>query len=246
MHILAKELSKFNEIVVFETTELYGKLGKFRCLRFADEAIEGVVDLKNPERVVLEYQKAVFHLMEFNAEYFQNVFIIGHGIGMIAGHYPDKRIKVAEIDAQVLEVSRRFFNYRMDNVVIGDGREILSNEESQAYDFIIMDAFTQKGTPMQFTTLEFFKLTSEKLDSQGLFIMNLMGKAKNDRYTDAIFSTLKEAYRFTRAFFLPGANAADTGNIIIAGSNRTIEFQPNEMGGFIEIDLGQGHLIMDG
>lgn len=245
MHILAKELSKFNEIVVFETTELYGKMGKFRCLRFGDEAIQGAVDLKDPERIVLEYQRAVIHLMECNDTSFQNVFIIGHGIGTIAGRYPNKRCKVAEIDEKVVEISRQFFNCRMNNVVIGDGREILNNEESGSYDYIVLDAFTQKGTPFQFTTLEFFKLTMEKLDSRGVLIMNLMGKAKNDRYIDAIHTTLRETYTYTKAFYLPGAYASDTGNMIIVGSNRTLEFRPQETAGFSEIQLGQGHIIMD-
>lgn len=246
MHILAKESSEFNdEIVVFETTELFGEMGKFRCMRFTDEAVQGAIHLKNPERVLLDYQRAVIHLMECSNTSFENVFIIGHGIGTIAGHYPNKRITVAEIDEKVVRMSREFFGYRMNNVVIGDGRDILNNEEPGSYDYIILDAFNQKGTPTQFTTLEFFKITLEKLHSQGVLIMNLMGKAKNDRHINAIHTTLRETYRFTKVYIQLKADAADTGNMIIIGSNKTLEYQLPKLVNFTEIRLEQGHLILD-
>jgi hypothetical protein len=120
--------------------------------------IQGAIDLKDPQRIVLIYQRAMIHLMEFNAPSFEHVFVIGHGIGTIAGHYPDKPFTVAEIDEKVVEISKRFFGYskEKDHVVMGDGRQILESEQPNIYDYIILDAFTHKGTPLHFTTSEFF------------------------------------------------------------------------------------------
>jgi spermidine synthase len=245
LHLLAKEFSLFNEIAVYDTNQLYGKMGKYRCLQFSDDSIQGAIDLKDPKRIVLEYQRAMIHLMELNDPSFDRAFVIGHGIGTIAGHYPDKRFTVAEIDERVVELSKLFFGYRKDNVRVGDGRRILRNEEPNAFDYIILDAFTNKGTPLHITTLEFFEMTMEKLDSQGAIIMNLMGKPKNDRLINAIHTTLRETYAYTKAFSLPAVDEADIRNMIIMGSNKTIDIQSQDTAGIYEIGLEQGHIIMD-
>jgi spermidine synthase len=243
LHLLAREFSMYHEITVYDATQLYGKTGKYRFLQFSDNAIQGAIDLKDPKRIVLEYPRAIIHLMECNNPSFQNVFVIGHGIGTIAGHYPHKRFTVAEIDEKLVELSKVFFRYRKDNVVIGDGGEILSNEEPKSLDFIIMDAFTKEGTPFHLTTMEFFNMTKQKLHSRGSIIMNLMGKANNDKLINAIHTTLRETYAYSKAFCLPGENAADIQNLIVIGSNKTIDFQAPQMAGFFEVELVQGHII---
>jgi spermidine synthase len=245
LHLLAKEFSMNHEITVYDANQLYGEKGKFRCLQFSDDAVQGAIDLNDPKRIVLEYPRAMIHLMEFNHPSFENVFVIGHGIGTIAGHYSEKRFTVAEIDEKVVELSKSFFGYDKDNVVVGDGRQILRNEDRNAFDYIILDAFTKKGTPFHFTTMDFFKMTKEKLALRGSIIMNLMGKTKNDKLINAIHTTLRETYAYTKAFSLPGEGVADIRNIIVIGSNKTIDFQARDMAGFYEIELEQGHIIME-
>ena len=85
-------------------------------------------------------------------------------------------------------MSLRHFDYRGDEVVIGDGREILKGENAGVYDFVVLDAFNSKGTPYHLTTTEFFQMASDKLDSRGAILLNVMGKAHGDRSMEAIFS----------------------------------------------------------
>jgi spermidine synthase len=245
LHVRFKEFSNNHEITVYDTTELYGEKGKFRVMQFSDQAIQGAMDLNNPERIVFEYPRAIIHLMEFNDPSFEDVFVIGHGIGTIAGHFSEKRFKVVELDDKVVEFSKRCFGYHKDNVIVGDGRHILGREEPHAYDYIILDAFTDKGTPSHLTSKEFFKITREKLDSRGSIIMNLMGKGENDKLINAIHTTLSEEYAYTKSFSLLSEGATDIKNIIIIGGNKPIGFQIRNMAGFTEIELGEGHIIMD-
>ncbi|MBW7454764.1 spermidine synthase [Paenibacillus sepulcri] len=242
---LAREISRHQEIGVYEAAQLYGETGKYRFLQFSDHAVQGAIDLKDPKRIVLEYPRAMIHLMEYNYPSFEDVFVIGHGVGTIAGHYPDKRFKVAEIDGRVVELSREFFDYRMDNVTIGDGRELLADEAPGRLDYIILDAFTRRGTPPHLTTVEFFGMTLEKLGPRGSIMLNLMGKPRNDIGINAIHTTVREVYACTKAFLLPGEEADDIGNIIIMGSGRAVEFQAQAMAGFREIELEPGHIIRD-
>ncbi len=246
MYLHKKEISNNQEILVYDTAELYGEKGNFRVMQFTNEAIQGAMDLNNPERIVFEYPRAMIHLMDFNEPTFEDVFVIGHGIGTIAGHYSEKRFKVAELDEKVVELSRSCFGYCKDNVIIGDGRHILDREQPHTYDYIILDAFTEKGTPRHLISKEFFRMTREKLDSRGSIIMNLMGKGENDKLINAIHSTLSEEYSYIKSFFLPSESVSYLQqNIIVMGSNKPIGFQARHMAGFIEIELGQGHIIMD-
>ncbi|MEK3723252.1 spermidine synthase [Paenibacillus sp. FSL H8-0034] len=234
-----------HEISVYESTQLYGEIGKFRFLQFSDHAVQGAIDLNDPQRIVLEYPRAIIHLMNINEPLFNNVFVIGHGIGTIAGHFSNKRFSVAEIDEKVVELSRSFFGYLPNNVAVGDGRQLLEHEDNHTLDYIILDAFTKKGTPFHFTTTDFFELTKQKLTSQGALIMNLMGKSKNDKLIDAIHTTLKETYAYSKVFSLPAEKGTDIRNMVVIGSNKRIEFQPHDMAGFVEIELSPGHIIRD-
>lgn len=245
MHLLFQESGKHHEITVYDTIELYGEKGNFRVLQFSNEAIQGAMDLDHPERILFEYPRAIIHLMEFNDPSFEDVFMIGHGIGTIAGHFAEKRVKVAELDGKVAEVSKRYFGYGKDNVIVGDGRLILESEGPHAFDYIILDAFTAEGTPRHLTSKEFFKITGDKLDSRGSIIMNVTGKGENDKLINAIHTTLSEQFAYTKSFCLPSEGAADMKNIIIIGRNQPIGFQQRNMAGFTEIELGQGHIIKD-
>jgi spermidine synthase len=245
LHLPYIELSHHHEISVYDTTELYGEKGNFRVMQFSNKAIQGAIDLNNPQRILFEYPRAIIHLMELNSPTFENTFIIGHGIGTIANYFTDKTIKIAEIDKKVVELSKKYFGYLKDNVEVGDGRQILENEKLHSYDFIILDAFTEKGTPAHLTSKEFFRITRKKLDSHGSIILNLIGKGKNDPLIHAIHTTLREIYAYTKVFSLPSDGVADVLNIVIIGRNKPVTAQTRHMAGFTEIFLRQGHIIMD-
>jgi spermidine synthase len=245
LRLLFNELSHNHEITVYDTTELYGETGNFRVMQFSNKAIQGAMDLNNPERIVFEYPRTIIHLMEFNDPSFEDVFVIGHGIGTIAGHFADKRFKIAEIDNKVVDLSRMYFGYDKNNVIVGDGRQILEHEERHVYDYIILDAFTGQGTPKHLISKEFFRITREKLDSEGAIILNLIGRSVSDKLMNAIHATLSEEYAYTKAFSLPSDGVTDIKNIILIGRNKPVVYQLRNMAGFKEIKLGTGHIMMD-
>ncbi|WNS41417.1 fused MFS/spermidine synthase [Paenibacillus sp. MMS20-IR301] len=245
MKPLSRTVTDSQEIEVYDTTRLYGESGRFRVLQFSGEAIQGALDLDHPRRVVFEYPRAMIHLMEAGNPYYEDVFLIGHGIGTIAGYCAEKRFKVAEVNAQVVELSRSQFGYSQDNVSIGDGRGLLEGEPDHKYDYILLDAFTAAGTPPHLTSLEFFALTRAKLRSGGMMIMNLMGRGDSDRRISAIHTTLSEVYPHTRTFALPAEGSTDVRNIIMTGSSRPVTWQPRHMAGFTEITPELGYVIRD-
>lgn len=234
-----------NNLSVYETNEFYGEHGQFRILQFANEDIQGAIDLLQPDRILFEYPRAIIHLMELNHSEFENVFVIGHGIGTMANHYANKSFRVAEIDPLVLEMSRTYFHYTLDNVHIGDGRALLYAEKDHQYDYIILDAFTSQGTPQHLISKSFFQITASKLNDKGYLIINLIGKVNHDRLINAIYTTLQEVYSCIEAFALPTEGVADKQNMILMASHQPIYYQGRHMAGFEKIQLGQGYIIED-
>ncbi|SDX96516.1 spermidine synthase [Paenibacillus sp. CF384] len=245
MQILHRENSLLNEITVYDTNKYGEEHGRFRVLQFSNNAMQGAVDLDQPERILFEYPQAMLHLMNDSNQADQRLFIIGHGVGTIARHHTGTTIKVAELDERVVALSKQYFGYGDDNVVVGDGRELLSCEAEHTVDFIVLDAFSDKGTPRHLTSMSFFELAADKLDESGAILINLMGKRENDAHINAIYTTLREVFRFVKAFALPAENAADRRNYILTGSNTPLSYQTRRMAGFMEMELGQGYIIVD-
>lgn len=245
MNVLFKELNSNHEITVYDTPVLYGERGNFRVLQFSNGAVQGALDLANPGRVMLEYPRAIIHLMEYNHPSFNDVFVIGHGIGTIAGHFPLKRFTSAELDPQVVEVSRRYFGYQGSDVIVGDGRIVLGGKESRIYDYIVLDAFTSKGTPRHLISKEFFALAAGKLNAEGYLLINAIGKGEQDALINAIHTTLGEVFPCVQSFALPPADSHDMQNILLMAGNASVQYQARHMAGFKEIRLGAGYVLWD-
>ncbi|WP_339260228.1 fused MFS/spermidine synthase [Paenibacillus sp. FSL R5-0713] len=245
MRVLYRNKSEQHELTVYDTKKLYGEKGRFRVLEFSNAAVQGAMDLDEPARMVLEYPRAMVHLMELNHPDFERVFVVGHGIGTLPTYLSDCQVKVAELDAEVAELSRTFFGYEGSPVLIGDGRELLGQEPSGIYDYIIVDAFTATGTPEHLISSDFFTLVKDKLDKKGAVLLNVFGHVGNDRLVSAIYTTLQAHFAYTHAFALPTETADEVQNRILMGSHHAIEFQIPHMAGFVEQEPEEGYIIVD-
>ncbi|WP_434751890.1 spermidine synthase [Paenibacillus amylolyticus] len=242
MRVLYRNKSEQHELTVYETKRLYGEKGHFRVLQFSNDAVQGAMDLEEPSRIVLEYPRAMLHLMEQNDPHFNRAFVVGQGIGTIPSYLSDRQVKVAELDAEVVEISQHFFGYKSSSVLVGDGRELLEREQAGTYDYIVIDAFTATGTPEQFTNRSFFSMVKDKLDENGAVLLNVFGRSGNDKLVNAIYTTLGTAFPYIRAFALP-AEPNVVQNRILMGSHRPIDVQVRLMAGFVEENLEEGHII---
>ncbi|MDT0122028.1 fused MFS/spermidine synthase [Paenibacillus sp. RRE4] len=242
MRVLYRNKSEQHELTVYETKRLYGEKGHFRVLQFSNDAVQGAIDVEQPSRIVLEYPRAMLHLMERNNRHYNRVFVVGQGIGTIPSYLSDRQVKVAELDAEVAEISQQFFGYKGSPVLIGDGRELLEREQAGTYDYIVIDAFTAAGTPEQFTNRSFFNMAKDKLYAGGAVLLNVFGRSGNDQLVNAIYTTLGIEFPYVRAFALP-AEPNDVQNRILMGSLRPIDVQVRYMAGFVEQNLEEGYII---
>lgn len=246
MQVLYEEEDEdWGKLMVYETAQLDGEPGRYRVLAFSDGAAQGVLDLDDPERIVFEYPRAILHLMDTYLPDYSEAYVIGLGIGTIPARLQDKRVKVAEIDPRVKEVSRRYFGYSATNVEVGDGRNLLEKEPNLAYDYVILDAFTEKDTPLHLLSEPFFMLCRDKLNERGALIMNLFGRGSSDTLIRAVHTTLESVFPYTCCFELPQTGVADKRNILLMGAQQPIRFREKEMAGFVAFKPEEGYIIQD-
>ncbi|OZB99116.1 hypothetical protein CJP46_04560 [Paenibacillus sp. XY044] len=233
------------EIIVCDTHQLFGETGRFRVLQFGDNAVQGAIDLRHPERIVLEYPREIVRLIRERTPEADRIFMIGHGVGTIAGRFREDQCQVAEINADIVELSRTYFQYGWNNVVIGDGRAVLEQQADGSCDYVVVDAFTREGTPYPLTTEEFFMLARQKLKAGGLLIMNAAGKLQRDAVLSAIHTTMEQVFPSVQAFALTEGDPGEERNVLLMGSDMPAAATANVLEGFMQAQLEQGYILRD-
>jgi spermidine synthase len=116
------------------------------------------------------------------------VGIIGLGIGTLSGYGREgDHFRYYEIDPDVIAIARNegFFSYLKDSratseVVLGDARLSLESElhngAPQAFDFLVLDAFTSDAIPVHLLTTEAFALYGTHLVDAGVILVHVTNR----------------------------------------------------------------------
>ena len=114
-----------------------------------------------------------------------NVGIIGLGMGATVSYArANERWTFYEINPAVVSVarSRDYFNYLSDctktpiDVVLGDARLKLHNAPDQAYDLLVLDAFSSDAIPVHLMTQQAIDLYLSKLAPGGLMVFHISNR----------------------------------------------------------------------
>lgn len=243
-NVIYHTTSLYHDIYVFKAEQYYDKNGDYRYLTFGNkDTIQGAINLENPDEMVFDYANSMYDLTNYYTPKSNSLFMVGHGIGTLGRQYEKEKekVKIAEIDSALVDISKKYFLYEGDNVVVGDGRKILNDEKSK-YDVIILDAYhNTTQIPFHLTTKEFFQLTNEKLSDNGIVIMNIIGEEKNDPIVESVTTTVKTVYPYVKVF----KNVEESGiqNLYLVASNKPLE--ENGIENLVEFPMEQGEIILD-
>lgn len=108
--------------------------------------------------------------------------LLGLGSGTLLTYgRPGDTIRIYEIDPEVEPLSRAYFTYfdrtaARTEVVLGDGRLSLEREPDQAYDVLILDAFSSDAIPMHLLTHEAFATYLRHLKPDGILAANMSNR----------------------------------------------------------------------
>jgi len=137
--------------------------------------------------------------------------------------YPEMRIDAVELDAEVVDVARRFFALPEDErirVFVEDGRSHLETC-SDVYDIVIVDAFDDDVVPAELTAPEFMLTLRGRLAPDGVVAYNFMGTLEGEGSEPfrELHRTLSDAWRKVRVFVVNEGVESGALNLILLATD---------------------------
>ena len=225
-----------SEIVMYETDSAYHHIrivqdGMIRGLKFDNNYCQSTVDIINSLKGHFNYIELLFESFVFKSDP-RNMLILGLGGGsaprLIHRFQPNVDINIVELDPAVLDVAQRYFFFDTTKlpVTISDARAFLRRSEDK-YDIIIQDTYSSNryGTfiPFHLATLEYFKLVSDRLSSDGVLAINVIGTVyggEPNRVITSVYKTMREVFP---QLYMFGAN--DVQNVVIVATKDKVRKQ---------------------
>ncbi len=219
----------YHNIAVVDNT-----IDEVREMRF-DQFTESAISTRPPHIALANYTD-YFHLAFLLKPQLERTLFIGAGgaVGPRAFHMHDAEmeIDVIDIDPKVLELTRTHFFLQDDpriRTIAHDGRIFV--RDAQQYDSIILDAFTIGGRiPFHLVTQEFFTLCRDRLNDDGVFVMNINSALEGPQagIFRSTYRTLKEVFPQVYVFkkYRHQNYDTDSANIILVGSNSKQRLAP--------------------
>ncbi|MFO7625008.1 MAG: fused MFS/spermidine synthase [Anaerolineales bacterium] len=146
----------------------------------------------------------------YQPEMVESIAIIGLAAGTIARQasevYGPIPIDGYEIDPKIIQVGRDYFDMNQPNLnaIAEDGRLGLERS-TRRYTIIAVDAYRPPYIPWHLATREFFQLTYDRLNSDGVLAINV-GRAPEDRrLIDALVGTIQTVFPSVYVMDVPGS-----------------------------------------
>ncbi len=177
--VLYEGKSPFTAIVVTEDDR------GFRTLLFERGGDrQSVVKIGDPDHLELAYTRAMPVGLAFVGEP-KRVLVVGLGGGSIPTflrkHYPEMTIDVVDIDPKVVEVAKKYFDFREDAAMrahVDDGRRFIEKCR-EPYDMIFLDAYGSDNIPRHLATREFLQSVRRALSPKGVVVSNIWNRGLN-------------------------------------------------------------------
>ena len=141
-----------------------------------DDADDGTLDLPLPSDDAPR---------DFDGQQPLRVAVVGLGVGTMAAYgEPGDVFRFYEINPQVEAFAREHFTFLSDcpasvEVVIGDARLSMEHEPPQAYDLVVLDAFSGDAIPVHLLTLEAMGIYQKHLKPTGAIAIHVSNRHLN-------------------------------------------------------------------
>lgn len=168
--------------------------GDERHLHF-DNSYQSAIYVSDPFRMAFAYT-SYLHLGVVARPNPKSALFIGLGGGSAPSRflhdYPSlEQVDVVEIDPEVVEIARRFFQLPDDprlRIMVQDGRLFVDRKarevregKASPYDIIVVDAYFADAIPYHLTTREFIQSLDGILSPDGVVVSNIIGALAGDR-----------------------------------------------------------------
>ncbi len=154
--------------------------GGVRVLQIGGNAIQSAMRLDAPDRIELDYVRAMMAFLLFHPNP-RDVLTVGLGGGSMARFIHQRmlqtRVTVVEIDPGVVNVARRYFHFPEEDarleIVIGDGAEVVPQRPASC-DVLVVDGFVDGSPAKDLCTRSFYDSAFAALRPGGVMAANFM------------------------------------------------------------------------
>jgi spermidine synthase len=152
-----------------------------RSLHIGSDTVQSAMRISRPYDLELSYTRSMMACLLFNPVP-RTALMVGLGGGSVAKfvyhHLPDVRIRVLEIDPQVVAIARQCFLVPPDDarlhIIVGDGAEHMA-QPGAAADLIMVDGYDAESHVAELATREFYAACRARLAPGGVLVVNLWG-----------------------------------------------------------------------
>jgi spermidine synthase len=179
-----------------ETVYVSEKFG-VRSLHIGSDTVQSSMRIARPWDLELSYTRSMMAFQLFLPAP-QDVLMVGLGGGSVAKfirhHMPQTRVRVLEIEPQVVAIARQCFLVPPDDdgfeVIVGDGAEYMARDDVRA-DVIMVDGYDAESHVEALATREFYIDCRTRLTAGGMLVVNLWG---GDREFNDVLKRIEEAF----------------------------------------------------
>lgn len=196
-------------------SERYG----VRSLHIGSDTVQSSMRLARPNDLELSYTRSMMGFLLFVPQP-DDVVMIGLGGGSLAKFVHqrllDARVRVAEVNPQVVSIARQYFYLPADGprfeVLTMDGARYVERNDIET-DVLVIDGYGADAHAEELASRSFYAACRTRLKAGGVFVVNLWG---GDKTFKMLLARIEEAF--------PGGTlclpAERPGNVIVFGFER--------------------------
>ncbi|HSI87604.1 MAG TPA: fused MFS/spermidine synthase [Pyrinomonadaceae bacterium] len=222
--------TEYSRVRIFQTEDR--TTGRpIRVLSTDPYSAQSATFLDGGDELVLEYTKFYHLVSHFRPGHRDALMIGGAGFSFPREHlrtYPDAEITVVEIDPQMAEFAREYFDLPHDprlRIVHQDGRIYLNSAAPEMFDAVLVDAFGSLLTvPIHLTTVEAVQAMERTLRPNGVVILNIGSAITGSRsgFLQAELATYRRVFPEVRVFKVrPERGNDEIQNLIVVARKET-------------------------
>ena len=151
--------------------------GDLRWLHFGDNDIQAVIDLAQPDQLILPYSSGMLSALLYQPDP-KTCLNLGVGGGsferFFAHRFPKLRVTSLESDVNVIRLARKYFMFPPQQPVIVDDASRFLTRHQGSYDLIFCDIHQGDSHPGCLSDSQFHAAAFDCLNDNGVYAVNLL------------------------------------------------------------------------
>lgn len=188
---------KYEGLLIHESHDDEGIIEVIECkgvrsLHFGSQPRQSSMLLSDPDKLELNYVRAMTSWLLFKPSLDDDALVIGLGGGSLTKHllqhFPECRLKVVEYRKSVVKIARSYFGLPLDprlKIIVDDGGDYIrqrAETNREYYSLLFIDAFDHEGMASSICNEAFFDACKALLKKDGILVINLWGGTNNPEF----------------------------------------------------------------